>query len=87
MKRIIAVSLFICAIVANLSVDKNENSILEFCLTTIESLAGTERAVVPTLTCYCALMSDQSCAVNNNGSSVCAGGENVKCWEYDRNCN
>ena len=56
-------------------------------MTTFESLAGTERALVPNLTCYCALMSDQSCAVNNNGSSVCAGGENVKCWEYNRNCN
>jgi hypothetical protein len=41
----------------------------------------------PNLTCYCALMSDQNCAVNNNGSSVCAGGQNAHCWEYNQNCN
>ena len=41
----------------------------------------------PNLTCYCALMSDQNCAVNNNGSSVCAGGTNAHCWEYNQNCN
>lgn len=29
--------------------------------------------------CYCALLSDHSCAVNNNGSSVCASGVNVTC--------
>ena len=58
MKRIIAISLFICAIVANLSVDKNENTIWGFCVTTFESLAGAVGAVVPNLTCYCALMSD-----------------------------
>ena len=39
------------------------------------------------ITCYCALMSSSSCAVNNNGRNKCAGGVNVKCWEYNRNCN
>lgn len=58
---------------------------------TIEALANLEGddpgMGAPYLKCYCALMSDNSCAVNNNGSSVCAGGYNVKCWDYDRNCN
>ncbi len=39
------------------------------------------------LRCYCALLSDHSCAVNNNGSSVCASGVNVTCWSYNNNCN
>lgn len=39
------------------------------------------------INCYCALMSDQSCAVNNNGSSKCVSGVKAKCWEYNNNCN
>ncbi|MDE6450988.1 MAG: hypothetical protein K2L23_01615 [Odoribacter sp.] len=39
------------------------------------------------LYCYCALTSDANCAVNNNGFSKCASGVNVKCWEYNNNCN
>ena len=87
LRKIIAISLFVCAIVANVLAERNEETFLGVNLSLVDSFASTERALVPVLTCYCALMSDQSCAVNNNGSSVCAGGENAKCWEYNRNCN
>ena len=26
-------------------------------------------------------------AVNNNGASKCASGVNVRCWEFNNNCN
>lgn len=58
----------------------------EILLDDIEALTQ-EGGSGETLNCYCALMSDQSCAVNNNGSSKCATGPNVKCWEYNNNCN
>lgn len=55
-------------------------------LSGVEALtAGESGGVI--LYCYCAWMSDHNCAVNNNGSSVCASGVNVECWKYNNNCN
>ena len=65
---------------------KPDGKMTDSMLADVEALANGEEGGA-NLTCYCALMSDQNCAVNNNGSSVCAGGENIKCWEYNRNCN
>ena len=56
-------------------------------LSGVEALTAGETGGGDILYCYCALMSDASCAVNNNGSSTCASGVNVKCWEYNNNCN
>ncbi|GAA6368984.1 MAG: hypothetical protein IJ340_10240 [Odoribacter sp.] len=56
-------------------------------LSGVEALTAGETGGGDILYCYCALMSDASCAVNNNGSSKCASGVNVKCWEYNNNCN
>ncbi len=53
----------------------------------LEALTSGDEGGGAYIKCYCALMSDANCAVNNNGSSVCAGGENIECWNYDRNCN
>jgi hypothetical protein len=38
------------------------------------------------ITCKCSKIQDQNCATNNWGS-ICAGGDNAKCWEYNLNCN
>lgn len=62
-------------------------SVSEVLLDDIEALAEQESGSTENLNCYCVLLSDQSCAVNNNGSSKCATGPNVKCWEYNNNCN
>lgn len=56
-------------------------------LSSVEALTADEGGGGDILYCYCALMSDSNCAVNNNGSSKCASGVNVKCWEYNNNCN
>lgn len=90
-KKIMAFSLLAIAIAVNVFTLNGNNVIQSLESITIEALANLEGddsgMGAPYLKCYCALMSDNSCAVNNNGSSVCAGGYNVKCWDYDRNCN
>jgi hypothetical protein len=65
---------------------QSDNLLSDISLANVEALAQ-EGGGGAYLTCYCALMSDANCAVNNNGSSVCAGGENIQCWNYNRNCN
>lgn len=52
----------------------------------IEALSNPESGQGGTsLTCHCSLINDESCAVDNWGRT-CATGVNVKCWEYDNNC-
>jgi hypothetical protein len=71
--------------VFNVNLNSQNKNLSVGALANIEALASEEDGT--SLSCYCALMSDSSCAVNNNGSSLCASGVNVKCWEYNRNCN
>lgn len=82
---IIAVSLLVFSIGFNCISYKENDTAKYFGISDIEALARGESEEY--LKCYCALLTDSNCAVNNNGSSVCAGGNNVKCWEYNRNCN
>lgn len=90
-KKILAYSLLAVAITINVFTTTSRNIIQSLDSIVVEALANSEiddpGMGGAYLKCYCALMSDNSCAVNNNGSSVCAGGYNVKCWDYDRNCN
>jgi hypothetical protein len=65
----------------------NSTPVSDMTLENVEALAQNEDPGQVILKCYCALMSDASCAVNNNRSSVCASGVNVKCREYNNNCN
>jgi hypothetical protein len=94
MKKIIlgGIAAVVIAVLAAVNVKLNsqsENLLSDLALANVEALASGETSGGggAYLTCYCSLMSDQNCAVNNNGSSVCAGGENIRCWEYNRNCN
>lgn len=82
--RIIAI--FLLAVAVGLNVYSKKAEYFDLDLAGIEAIADSEPSGTY-LTCYCALTSDQNCAVNNMGSSVCAGGNNVHCWDYNRNCN
>ena len=37
------------------------------------------------ITCKCTIIGSKVCAANGNGKT-CAGGDNMKCWEYNQNC-
>lgn len=82
----IALSFLICSIGLNFFSYESDDAASYFKFSNIEALANGGEST-GYIRCYCALMSDNNCAVNNNGSSVCASGDNVKCWEYDGNCN
>lgn len=70
------------------SLDKANNySNDDLLLSEVEALAEQGESGADILYCYCALMSDSNCAVNNHGSSKCTSGANVKCCEYNNNCN
>lgn len=83
----IAVLSVMFAISVNICSDSKNKAITDIILNSLEALADDESSSGEHITCYCALASDANCAVNNNGSSKCAGGTNIKCWEYNRNCN
>ena len=67
--------------------DSSKNWDTSLFLSDVEALTAGESGGGDILYCFCALMSDNSCAVNNNGSSKCASGVNVQCWKYNNNCN
>ncbi|SHE31908.1 hypothetical protein SAMN05444349_101143 [Bacteroides faecichinchillae] len=78
----------LCALVSisiNVWKGSKNDDFRDVVLNQLDALANDETG--DHITCYCALASDNNCAANNNGSSKCAGGTNIKCWEYDRNCN
>ena len=85
-KRLMVASLLLFAVCFSVySFSKGEKTFFEFNMNSVEAMADDETGAY--LTCYCAWWSDNNCAVNNNGSSVCAGGYNAHCWDYNRNCN
>lgn len=86
LKKIFAFGFLSLSIGLSIYSHQDQTIQFEFGMDAIEALASGEDEG-DHLTCYCALMSDNNCAVNNNGSSKCASGNNVRCWEYDRNCN
>lgn len=86
-KLIFSISIVSMALYFGFTSQNNVNK-QELLLNEIEALTNNDNgAAAAYITCYCALMSDSNCAVNNNGSNVCAGGPNIKCWDYNRNCN
>ncbi len=39
------------------------------------------------ISCYCDPVQSSICAANTGSQNAsCAGGDNMKCWEYDGNC-
>ena len=54
----------------------------------IEALAAgkDDETFGPNITCHCSRLKTGNCAVNNWGS-VCAGGINIHCDEWNTNCN
>lgn len=54
----------------------------------VEALAAgnDDETFGPNLTCHCSRLKTGNCAVNNWGS-VCAGGRNIHCDEWNTNCN
>ena len=68
--------------------DMQESSLLEsdYYLSDVEAMADNESGGSTVyVTCRCSDVTDQSCAANNK-SSICAGGENVNCSQYNTNC-
>lgn len=59
------------------------NNHLQMFFSSTEALsAGEEGAEV---TCRCNAFLGHTCKADHNGS-VCAGGINQRCWDYDGNC-
>jgi hypothetical protein len=84
-KKILFCTLIVAsAIVVNLLSSNKEKKSYNEIFT--EALADGEPSTID-LTCYCALLTDSSCAVNNHSFYACAGGVNVMCANYNSNCN
>ncbi len=88
MKRITLIIVMVASLICMFYTFAKTNSDVNAALflSDVEALTAHESGG-DILYCYCALMSDANCATNNNGSSKCASGVNVKCWEYNNNCN
>lgn len=86
LKKVACRLLFAAAMVGAITVAFQTKSVNYVVNSEIEALTCEEPG--QTITCYCAVLEDESCAVNNHTKYVCASGKNtVKCWEYGRNCN
>lgn len=81
---ILYIIIFATAITINVCCSKRANKSYNELF--VEALADGEKSTVE-VSCYCALLSSQNCAVNNHSSYLCAGGPGVMCAEYDTNCN
>lgn len=85
LKKVACRLLFAAAMVGAITVAFQTKSVNYVVNSEIEALTCEEPG--ETITCYCALLTDESCAVNNHSKYVCASSKNnVKCWEYDGNC-
>ena len=85
LKKVACRLLFAAAMVGAITVAFQTKSVNYVVNSEIEALTSEEPG--ETITCYCALLTDESCAVNNHSKYVCASSKNnVKCWEYDGNC-
>ncbi len=87
-KRIALITMIVISLTCMYSVFTNTVNRVDgsLFLSDVEALTAGESGG-DILYCYCALMSDSNCAVNNNGASKCASGVNVRCWEFNNNCN
>lgn len=64
---------------------ERREDVKKFFSESIEALTGTESGANVVCCCDTGLFANSNCSAANNGP-VCAGGENQKCWDYDRNC-
>lgn len=86
MRKQILLLCSLSAIVISLAITvvTSSNKSLKECLIPTEVLAQGESGIM--LVCRCSKTTNQNCATNNWGDP-CAGGENVRCWDYNLNCN
>lgn len=81
--------LLLCSLIAivfsmAVTVATSSNNSLKESLIPTEALAQGESGIM--LVCKCSRITKQNCATNNWGAN-CAGGVNIRCWDYNLNCN
>ena len=86
MRKKILLLCSLSAIVISLAITvvTSSNNSFKECLVPTEVLAQGESGIM--LICKCSKTTKQNCATNNWGTE-CAGGMNVRCWDYNLNCN